>query len=93
MSFRDREDGNSSGSHGGVAPRHRPLEVTIGERGLEGALRLFKRLMLKDGILRELKHRAHYEKPGDRRRRKGREAVRRRRKQQMRARQRGEQID
>jgi small subunit ribosomal protein S21 len=46
--------------------------------------------MLKDGILRELKHRAHYEKPGDRRRRKGREAVRRRRKQQMRALQRGE---
>ena len=93
MSLRDRDDGSGNGSSGGAAPRHRPLEVTIGERGLEGALRLFKRLMLKDGILRELKHRAHYEKPGDRRRRKGREAVRRRRKQQMRAQQRGERTD
>lgn len=93
MSFRDREEGGGNNSYGSAGPRHRPLEVTIGERGLEGALRLFKRLMLKDGILRELKHRAHYEKPGDRRRRKGREAVRRRRKQQMRALQRGERND
>ncbi|HYL79761.1 MAG TPA: 30S ribosomal protein S21 [Candidatus Acidoferrum sp.] len=93
MSFQGREEGNGNGSYGSATPRHRPLEVTIGERGLEGALRLFKRLILKDGILRELKHRAHYEKPGDRRRRKGREAVRRRRKQQRRALERGERID
>jgi small subunit ribosomal protein S21 len=62
-----------------------PVEVVVGERGVEAALRLFKRLVLKDGILQSLKRRAHYEKPGDRRRRKVREADRRRRKQARRA--------
>jgi small subunit ribosomal protein S21 len=52
---------------------------------VEGAIRLFKRLVLKDGILRDLKRHAHYEKPGDRKRRKSREAARRLRKQQRRA--------
>ena len=66
-------------------PHHPPLEVRVGEKGLEGALRLFKKLVLKDGILRELKQRSHYEKPGDRRRRKSRQALRRLRKQQRRA--------
>ena len=74
---------------GGVF-RHPPLEVRVGEKGLEGALRLFKKLVLKDGILRELKQRSHYEKPGDRRRRKSRQALRRLRKQERRARQSGE---
>jgi small subunit ribosomal protein S21 len=69
------------------------LEVTVGGRGVEGAIRLFKRLVLRDGILRDLKRRAHYEKPGDRRRRKVREAARRRRKQRVRAMARGEQFE
>jgi small subunit ribosomal protein S21 len=73
--------------------RHRPLEVTVGDRGVEGALRLFKRLVLRDGILRDVKRHAHYEKPGDRRRRKVREAARRLRKRLTRARERGEQIE
>lgn len=58
---------------------------------MEGAIRLFKRLVLRDGILRDLKRRAHYEKPGDRRRRKKREAARRRRKRLVRSLQRGDQ--
>ena len=73
--------------------RHRPLEVRVGERGLEGALRLFKKLVLKDGILRHLKQRSHYEKPGDRRRRKARESLRRLRKQRVRALRRGEDLE
>lgn len=77
----------------GHRPRHGPLEVIVGEQGVEGAIRLFKRIVLKDGILRDLKRRAHYEKPGDRRRRKQREAVRRRRKQRMRAMARGDQSE
>jgi len=67
--------------------------VTVGDRGVEGALRLFKKLVLRDGILREVKRHAHYEKPGDRRRRKARESARRLRKQRARAIERGEQID
>jgi len=66
-------------------PRYGPVEVIVGERGVEAAIRLFKRLVLKDGILQTLKRRSHYEKPGERRRRKVREAARRRRKQERRA--------
>jgi small subunit ribosomal protein S21 len=86
-----REQGGSDSGDGSA--RHRPLEVRVGERGLEGALRLFKKIVLRDGLLRDLKRRAHYEKPGDRRRRKARESVRRLRKQRSRAIQRGEQVE
>jgi small subunit ribosomal protein S21 len=92
MVFRGGQGGDASSSDSG-GPRHRPLEVTVGDRGVEGALRLFKRLVLRDGILRDLKRRSHYEKPGDRRRRKSREAARRLRKQRMRALARGEQVE
>lgn len=93
MTFRVGRDGDGGFSAGGGAPRHRPLEVTVGDRGVEGAIRLFKRLVLRDGILRDLKRRSRYEKPGDRRRRKEREAARRLRKRQGRALARGEQIE
>ncbi len=93
MTFRGGRDGDGSFPAGGGAPRHRPLEVTVGDRGVEGAIRLFKRLVLRDGILRDLKRRSRYEKPGDRRRRKEREAARRLRKRQGRALARGEQIE
>ena len=65
--------------------RHRPLEVKVDDRGVEPAIRLFKKLVLRDGILKELKRRAHYEKPGEKRRRKVREAARRLRRQAARA--------
>ena len=93
MAFPEGQNGDGSGFGGGRAPHHRPLEVTVGDRGVDGALRLFKKLVLRDGILREVKRHAHYEKPGDRRRRKVRESARRLRKQRARAIQRGEQID
>jgi small subunit ribosomal protein S21 len=68
-----------------VRRRGGAVEVVVGERGVEAAIRLFKRLVLRDGVLQALKRRSHYEKPGDRRRRKARESVRRRRKQARRA--------
>lgn len=61
--------------------RHRTLEVRVDARGVESAIRLFKKLVLRDGILKELKRRSHYEKPGEKRRRKIREAARRLRRQ------------
>ena len=73
--------------------RYGPLEVVVGERGVEAAIRLFKRVVLRDGILQALKRRSHYEKPGERRRRKEREATRRRRKQERRAVSRGWGVD
>lgn len=93
MSFRSGQEGDGGSPFGQGPTRHRPLEVTVGDRGVEGAIRLFKKLVLRDGILRDLKRRAHYEKPGDRRRRKSREAARRLRKQRVRALARGERLD
>jgi small subunit ribosomal protein S21 len=66
-------------------PPRRSLEVTVDNRGVEPALRAFKRLVQRDGLLRELKRRKSYEKPGERKRRKVREAARRRRRQMTRA--------
>lgn len=84
--------GNSDRWLGGGTPRtgsgnasFRGPEVVVDDRGVESALRAFKKLVLRDGVLRELKRRRHYEKPGERRRRKVREAARRRRRQRARA--------
>jgi small subunit ribosomal protein S21 len=81
--YRRRDD---HGREGDAHTSHRrPLEVIVDDRGVESALRAFKRLVLRDGILRELKRKKSYEKPGERKRRKVREAARRRRRQQSRA--------
>ncbi len=93
MGFHEGVPGDAVPSGERERTRHRPLEVSVGERGVEGAIRTLKRLVLRDGILQELKRRAHYEKPGDRRRRKKRESVRRLRKQRVRALARGERFD
>lgn len=75
--------------------RHRPalrshgLCVVVDDRGIESALRTFKRAILKEGLLKELKRHAYFEKPGDRRRRKIRESIRRRRRQAARTRRHG----
>jgi small subunit ribosomal protein S21 len=70
------------------ARRGQALTVVVDERGIEAALRVFKRLVLKEGLLKDLKRHAYFEKPGDRKRRKTREAIRRRRRQATRIRQR-----
>jgi small subunit ribosomal protein S21 len=62
------------------------LTVFVDERGVDAALRVFKKLILKEGLLKDIKRHAHYEKPGDRKRRKTREAIRRRRRQAARTR-------
>jgi len=77
------EGRSSSGPNRGTW--HHTLEVKVDGRGVESAIRLFKKLILRDGILKELKLRAHYEKPGEKRRRKVREAARRRRRERARA--------
>ena len=70
------------------ARRGQALTVVVDDRGIEAALRVFKRLTLKEGLLKDIKRHAHFEKPGDRRRRKTREAIRRRRRQAARTRER-----
>lgn len=58
----------------------KPVEVVVGDRGLERAVKHLKRKMAAEGILRELKRRRHYMKPSVKRRKKAAEAARRRRK-------------
>lgn len=60
----------------------KPLEVIVGDRGIERAIKHLKRKMASEGILRELKRRRHYMKPSVKRRKKQSEAARRRRKRQ-----------
>ena len=64
----------------GEAVSCRPLEVSVGDRGIERAIKHLKRKMASEGILRELKRRRHYMKPSIKRRKKQAEAARRRRK-------------
>ncbi len=58
----------------------KPLEVAVGDKGIERAIKHLKRKMAAEGILRELKRRRHYMKPSVKRRKKASEAARRRRK-------------
>lgn len=86
--FQDKEPEQRSRPEFSEPRRRRAhaLTVIVDERGVEPALRLFKRLVLKEGLLKDIKRHAHYEKPGDRKRRKTREAIRRRRRQAARTR-------
>lgn len=53
------------------------MEVRVFNNQVEKALRLLKRKLSQDGIMRELKNRMAYEKPGEKRKRKQKEAKRR----------------
>ena len=58
----------------------KPLEVYVGERGLEHAIKYFKRKLAHEGVLRELKNRRAYMKPSVRKRKKAADSLHRRRK-------------
>src|SRR5271169_792746 len=58
----------------------KPLEVIVSDRGIERAIKMLKRKLASEGVLRELKMRRHYMKPSVKRRKKQAEAARRRRK-------------
>lgn len=64
----------------GEAIQCQPVEVKVGDRGVERAVKHLKRKMATEGILRELKRRRHYMKPSVKKRKKAAEASRRRMK-------------
>lgn len=66
-----------------------PVEVLVDDRGVERAIRVLKRIVAMEGVLKALKHRRSYEKPSIRKRRKRREADRRRRRAERRMARRG----
>lgn len=51
---------------------------------VERAIKVLKRKIAEEGILRELKRRRYFEKPSERKKRKDREALRRKRKSERR---------
>ncbi len=58
----------------------KPLEVLVSDRGIERAIKMLKRKLASEGVLRELKMRRHYMKPSVKRRKKQSEAEKRRTK-------------
>ena len=61
------------------------MEIRV-EGSLDQAMRVLKRKLAQEGVFKEMKKRAFYEKPSVKRKRKQAEAQRRRRKEQRRRR-------
>ena len=57
------------------------MQVLVRDNNVDQALRVLKKKMQREGILRELKLRKAYEKPSERKAREKGEAIRRARKQ------------
>ena len=57
-------------------------EVHVKGNNIEGAIRVLKKKLLKDGLLRELKERQHYSKPSAVKREAKKQAIRRFKKEQ-----------
>ena len=58
--------------------RYKFLEVTVYQNQVEKALKVLKRQMTKEGLLKELKRRRFYEKPSVKKKRKQKEAKKKR---------------
>ena len=56
------------------------MQVLVRDNNVEQALRVLKKKLQREGVLRELKLRRHYEKPSERTVREKSEAIRRTRK-------------
>lgn len=56
------------------------MQVLVRDNNVDQALRVLKKKMQREGIMREMKMRDHYEKPSEKRAREKGEAVRRVRK-------------
>lgn len=62
-----------------------PIEVKVDRDNMGRAISQLKRMMAREGILKELKNRRYYEKPSVKEKRKRRDAERRRRKEARKA--------
>ena len=60
------------------------IEVRVFNNNVEKAIRVLKKKMLKEGIIKELKERRYYEKPSEKRLKEQKENIRRWRKAQRR---------
>lgn len=60
------------------------INVRVFNNNVEKAIRVLKKKMLKDGVMKELKQRRYYEKPSEKKLRLKKENIRRWRKAQKR---------
>jgi len=60
------------------------IEVRVFNNNVEKAIRVLKKKMLKEGLIKELKERRYYEKPSEKRLKENKENIRRWRKAQKR---------
>ena len=58
------------------------LEVTVRNNNVEKAMRVLKKKLLKDGMMRELKERQYYQKPSHIKREAKKQQIRRYKKEQ-----------
>lgn len=56
------------------------VKVEVVDNEIEHALKVLKKVMLKEGLFKEMKRRAYYEKPSVKRKRKQAEARKKRRR-------------
>ena len=61
------------------------MEIKVSGNNVEGALKVLKRKLQKEGLFREIKQRKSYEKPSEKEKRKRRDALKRRIKARMKA--------
>ncbi len=59
------------------------MEIKVSGNNVEGALKVLKRKLQKEGLFREIKQRKSYEKPSEKEKRKRRDALKRRIKARM----------
>ena len=58
------------------------IEVTVRNNNVEKAMRVLKKKLLKDGMMRELKERQYYQKPSHVKREAKKQQIRRHKKEQ-----------
>ena len=56
------------------------VQVTVRDNNVDQALRVLKKKMQREGVIREMKQRKYYEKPSEKKAREKSEATRRMRK-------------
>ncbi len=54
------------------------MDVEVNDGNIEKAIKALKRMLQREGVLKEIKRKSFYEKPSERERRKQREARKRR---------------
>ncbi len=68
------------------------MDVYVDDGNIEKAIKVLKRLIQREGVLKAVKRKSFYEKPSERERRKQREAIKRRMKAERRRQQRGSKV-